>query len=79
MKTELKQEHMVCIIAVTLVIISAFVSFNTLEDKRLTSLEKSLETASARGINPVAVRCAYASSNDNICIVYAAKQVTIKE
>jgi len=75
----MKHEYIVTVIALTVVIISAFVSYNTLEDKRLTSLEKSLETASSRGINPVAVRCAYASSNDNICIVYAAKQVTIKE
>lgn len=75
----MKHEYIVTVIAVTLVIIAGFVSYNNLEDKRLTSLEKSLETASSRGINPVAVRCAFASSNDNICIVYAAKQVTVKE
>ena len=75
----MKHEYIVTVIALTVVIISAFVSYNTLEDKRLASLEKSIETASSRGINPVAVRCAYASSDDNICIVYAAKQVTVKE
>jgi hypothetical protein len=75
----MKHEYIVSVIAITIVSISGFVSYNTLEDKRLTSLEKSLESASSRGINPVAVRCAYASSNDNICIVYAAKQVTVKE
>ena len=75
----MKHEYIVTVIALTVVIISAFISYNTLEDKRLASLEKSIETSSSRGINPVAVRCAYASSNDNICIVYAAKQVTVKE
>ena len=75
----MKHEYIVTVIALTAVIISAFVSYNTLEDKRLTALGQSIESASNRGINPVAVRCAYASSNDNICIVYAAKQVTVKE
>ena len=75
----MKHEYIVTVIALTLVIIAGFVSYNMLEDKRLSSLEKSLESASSRGINPVAVRCAFAPSNDNICIVYAAKQVTVKE
>ena len=79
MEIIMKHEYIVTVIAVTLVLIAGFVSYINLEDKRLASLEKSLETASARGINPVAVRCAFASSNDNICIVYAAKQVTVKE
>lgn len=73
-------QYISTVIAVTLVIISGFVAYNNYNEKQLASLEKSLENATSRGINPLAVRCAYASSTDNICIVYAAKQaITVKE
>ena len=66
--------------AVVLVAASMFGSWAVLEGKRLQSLQASLESATARGINPIAVRCAYAKSDDTICVVYASKSVsTIKE
>lgn len=40
------------------------------------SMEKNIETAVNKGIDPIAVRCAYGSSHDNICIAYA---VTVKK
>ena len=68
----MKLEYIGTIIAITVISISGFISYNTLEDKRLASLEKSLESSTSRGINPVAVRCAYAKSDDQICTVYIA-------
>jgi len=70
----MKHEVICSIIALVIIFVSGFVSYNILEDKRITSLEKSIETAVARGIDPVAVRCAYAETNDTICIVYANKK-----
>jgi hypothetical protein len=70
----MKHEIICSIIALVIIFVSGFVSYNILEDKRITSLEKSIETAAARGIDPVAVRCAYAGTNDTICIVYANKK-----
>lgn len=71
----MKHEFIGSLIAITVIAIAGFFSYNNIQEKRLASLEKSLETASSRGINPIAVRCAYADSADNICVVYAAKTV----
>ena len=38
----------------------------------LKSMERNIETAIAKGIDPLAVRCAYGSSTDQICVSYAA-------
>lgn len=69
----MKLENLTTIIAICLVAISALISYNTLEQRRTESLQKSIELATQRGIDPVAVRCAYADKNDTICIVYASK------
>jgi len=60
-------------IAVCLVIAATFCSYALLERSRLDALKSSLETSTARGISPIAVRCAYAKSDDTICVVYASK------
>jgi hypothetical protein len=36
------------------------------------SLERNIESAIVKGIDPITVRCAYAVSNDLICVAYAA-------
>ena len=38
------------------------------------SLERNVESAIVKGIDPVAVRCAYARKDDNICVAYAASK-----
>ena len=70
----MKHELLFAIVGGVLVIIAALVSYNIIEEKRIAALSQSIETATARGIDPVAVRCAYASTNDTICIVYASKK-----
>jgi hypothetical protein len=39
--------------------------------KRDESLKSSIESAIVKGIDPMAVRCAYGAS-DSVCLVYAA-------
>lgn len=76
----MKYEFVGSIIAITLVIIATLISYNLMEDKRLQALQSSLESSTSRGISPIAVRCAYAKSNDTICVVYASKSISsIKE
>jgi len=36
------------------------------------AIEKNIENAIVKGIDPLAVRCAYARRDDTICIVYAS-------
>jgi hypothetical protein len=38
----------------------------------LKSIERNVESSIVKGIDPVAVRCAYASERDLVCVTYAA-------
>lgn len=40
------------------------------------AIEKNIENAIVKGIDPLAVRCAYVRRDDTICIVYAANSPT---
>ena len=39
---------------------------------QLKSVERNVETAILKGIDPIAVRCAYADARDIVCVAYAA-------
>ncbi len=38
----------------------------------LQTIKSNVESAIVKGIDPVAVRCAYASERDVVCVAYAA-------
>lgn len=38
------------------------------------SMEKNIESAIAKGIDPIAVKCAYADRASNLCLVYSMQQ-----
>jgi hypothetical protein len=38
----------------------------------LKSVERNVESAIVKGIDPITVRCAYASERDVVCVAYAA-------
>lgn len=56
----------------TLVIISAIgsIAYYNIQERQLMS--RNIENGIVKGIDPVAVRCAYSTSTDNVCITYAA-------
>lgn len=66
------------IVAITMVLITYIISAGIVEDKKVVAMSKAVSEAADKGINPIAVRCAFAKSEDNICIVYAAKNPTIQ-
>lgn len=37
-------------------------------------MSRNIENGIVKGIDPVAVRCAYANSGDNVCVAYAASK-----
>ena len=37
----------------------------------ITAMQTNITAAIEKGIDPVAVRCAYASKDDNVCVAYA--------
>lgn len=57
-------------IAVTVMVLIGAVCFYKYTEVK--SIENNIQSAIVKGIDPVAVRCAYASGMDNICVSYAA-------
>jgi hypothetical protein len=62
------------IIAVTLVLICAILSAVIYKYQEKTLLTKNIELAIGKGVDPVAIRCAFAAGADAICIAYALKK-----
>ena len=67
------------LIAMALIVIGAIVIalivghyITTALSKRDDLMSKNIETAIAKGVDPLAVRCSYAAPHDQICIMYAA-------
>jgi len=59
------------IIGIVLVLITAIGCATYYNIKKDESLRSSIESAIVKGIDPMAVRCAYGHS-DPVCMVYAA-------
>lgn len=59
------------IIGGTLVIITAIVCITYYNIKKDEAIKSNIESAIVKGIDPLAVRCAYGSQS-NTCVVYAA-------
>jgi hypothetical protein len=59
----------VCLISVTYIICNG-----TTELKKVVAMSEAVAESSNKGINPIATRCAFADSNDTICIVYASNK-----
>ena len=64
----------VAIVAITLVFLSSVtaVCIYGLNDRKL--MAANIENAIAKGIDPLAVRCSYAQSDDIVCIAHAANR-----
>jgi len=60
------------VMAITIVLLSivAAVGFYALNDRKL--MAENIETAIAKGIDPLTVRCSYVRDYDTICIAHAA-------
>lgn len=66
------------IVSIAIVAITYIISAGIVEHKKVLAMSQAVTEAADKGINPIAVRCAFAKSEDNICIVYAAKNPTIQ-
>lgn len=56
-----------CISIITLIASITFYNYSELK-----TIETNISSALEKGIDPLAVRCAYTHSQDNICLVYAS-------
>ena len=57
-------------VSIALVVLSMIGAVTFYQYSELKSLERNVESAIVKGIDPVAVRCAYAKQTDTICIAY---------
>ena len=58
-------------VGLCLVIMTALICLTYYYDNQNKAIKSNIESAIVKGIDPVAVRCAYAKNNDNVCIAYA--------
>jgi len=63
-------------ISLLVALVTLIVSVTFFHYSEMKSIEKNVESAIVKGIDPIAVRCAYANQSDNVCIAYAASHQT---
>jgi hypothetical protein len=59
-------------ISVLLAVIALIVSVTFYNLKKDEAIQSGIQSAIEKGIDPIAVRCAYSNSQDTLCMVYAA-------
>lgn len=62
----------VFIISVLIGVMTLISSVTFYQYNQLQAMKSNIESAIVKGIDPVAVRCAYASERDVVCVAYAA-------
>ena len=64
------------IISVGLVLITAIGSIGYYNIQDRTLMASNIESAIAKGVDPLSVRCSYVNGADTICVAYAASHNT---
>lgn len=62
------------IISATLSLITIVGAITYHNTNELKSIERNVESAIVKGIDPIAVRCTYESNSTNVCVAYASTQ-----
>jgi len=60
-----------CLSSLLVMVLFAFTTYK-MKDRELMS--KNIQEAITKGIDPLTVRCSYASETDNICVAFASIQ-----
>ena len=63
-------------ISVLIAIVTLIASVTYYQHAEMQAIKSNVESAIVKGIDPVAVRCAYASERDVVCVAYAASHQT---
>ena len=62
----------ILVISVSIVLLAIIGALSYYNVNQNNNMARNLDNIAGKGIDPVAVRCAYANSSDTICIAYAA-------
>lgn len=76
MMQELKNNITQLIIATTIVLVTAIISTAVYFYNERVLMSKNIETAMAKSIDPLSVRCSYAQHTDAVCITYTVQTTT---
>lgn len=64
----------VFVISVLIGIMTLICSVTFYKYNELQAMKSNIESAIVKGIDPIAVKCAYDSQTSNLCIAYAVKK-----
>lgn len=67
----------VFVISVLIGVIALISSVTFYQYNQLHAMQSNIESAIVKGIDPIAVRCAYASERDVVCVAYAANNTPL--
>ena len=62
----------VFIISLLIAVVSLIGSVTFYQYNELQAIKSNVESAIVKGIDPIAVRCAYATERDVVCVAYGA-------
>ena len=68
----MRDEYSLLTVCATLVLLSAIGAGAYYKTQESAMMSRNIENGIVKGVDPVAVRCAYADKNDNVCVAYAA-------
>lgn len=72
--TQIVNETKTFVIAGALVVIAAVVGITIYNVNDRVLMSKNIDSAIAKGMDPISVRCSYVTNADTICVAYAASQ-----
>lgn len=64
-------ENKIYIVVILLSVCCALGALSYKEMLKINAMQANISVAIDKGIDPVAVRCAYSAADDNICVAYA--------
>jgi hypothetical protein len=70
MMESLKNNLTQLIICVTIVLVSAIVALGIYHYNERNLMSKNIEAAMQKGVDPLSIRCSYASHVDAVCVAY---------
>lgn len=70
--TQVVNETKTFVIAAALVVIAAVIGITIYNVNDRVLMSKNIDSAIAKGMDPISVRCSYVTNTDTICVAYAA-------
>lgn len=70
--SEVKNDFKTFVISGTIVVVSAILAVVIYNVNDRILMSKNIDSAIAKGMDPISVRCSYVTNTDTICVAYAA-------